>query len=742
MKIKEILNKYKTFIKYIFSSGISFIIDITLFTIFSKVFKLVIGTYSIILGTILARIISSIINYSLNKNNVFKHNENKKIDINSFVKYIVLVVIQMFVSSFAVFTLYNITKINETLIKVPVECILFLVNYIIQKLFIFNNKKVEISTNLKKVLIIVLSIATSFSLLVKLDINKIVLFTRTDTDFLQYLIFTIAFIIFYNKYLFTIKKHNLFKLLSIIFSLLLIFGYSFDTVDGTGLVYGNSIFILISIIKFISFYTLFNISLNLIYEYSYKLNIGNIKENKIIKFFNKHPFIFSIIVILICYMPYIISYYPAILSPDPVNQIKEFMGIHNRYMESVNLLDSGVTITNFNPVIHTLLLGSCFKIGLNIGNVNLGLFLYSLIQITLMITILSYSIKFLKEEGVPNKILFIILAIYCLVPIFPFYSLSTNKDTIFSLLILLYIIRLYKMIKYDYKIKDVLILILISILLFLMRNNGIYTIFLSLPVALFMFKDKRKMILITLIVITISYFSYNKIILPHYKITQTSIREVLSIPFQQTAALIKYNEDIITEEDKQIIANILDYDIVKSSYNPELSDKVKNSFNKDYTEEDLSNYFHIWFKYLWKKPLTYIDATINNIYGYFYPNTSRWYVYFNYDTRLKEIGYDYHYNSLSSIRNALSDYSSIFQHIPLLSSLVNIGFTVWIYMYLVISLIISRNKKFILILLPALSLILVCIASPANAYFRYALPYIMTLPLVLSLLYVNRKSSK
>lgn len=63
-------------------------------------------------------------------------------------------------------------------------------------------------------------------------------------------------------------------------------------------------------------------------------------------------------------------------------------------------------------------------------------------------------------------------------------------------------------------------------------------------------------------------------------------------------------------------------------------------------------------------------------------------------------------------------------------------------MYLVISLIISRNKKFILILLPALSLILVCIASPANAYFRYALPYIMTLPLVLSLLYVNRKSSK
>ena len=37
--IAKIINKYKTFIKYMFSAGISFFIDITLFTIFLFLLK-------------------------------------------------------------------------------------------------------------------------------------------------------------------------------------------------------------------------------------------------------------------------------------------------------------------------------------------------------------------------------------------------------------------------------------------------------------------------------------------------------------------------------------------------------------------------------------------------------------------------------------------------------------------------------------------------------------------------------
>ena len=648
----------------------------------------------------------------------------------------------MIVSSFTVYAIYEATKINETLIKIPVECVLFVINYFIQKMFIFTDKKWTIPEALKKYVFLLVAIFTSFSFIVELDPNKIILNTRHNTDAIPFLILATFLYMFYKKYMFKIKKRTGFRVLAIIFTLLLIFGYSFDVTDSAKLVYGNAAFIAISIIKFIGIFPFIEIALNKIYDCFTNLDIKDIKKNRIVECFEKHPFIFSFVVILICYLPYIIAYYPAIMGYDPANQIKEVLGIHNRYMDSVVLLDESVTITNFNPVIHTLLLGYCFKFGINIGSVNIGLFIYSIIQVLFMVCTLAYSIKFLKREKVPNKIIFIILAMYSLIPVFPFYAMSTNKDTFFTMLILLYIIKLYELIKYDYKFKNIIVMTLVCIMLFLFRNNGIYTILLSLPFCLIVSKGKRKEIILTLFIVVITYVGYNKVLLPYYKITPTSIREVLSVPFQQTAALIQNDEDIISKEDKEIISKVLDYDEVKEKYDPELADHVKNTFNRYATDEDVKNYFGVWFKYLLKRPLTYVDATVNNIYGYFYPNTSRWYLYYSYNTKLKDAGFDYHYNNLSGLRSVLSGLGNSFQFVPVLGLFVNIGFTVWIYLYLLTYLITSKNKKYILILLPALSLILVCMASPANAYFRYAMPYIFSLPVVLAILYKNKNSSQ
>jgi len=137
-KIKELLKKYETFIKYLFVAGISFIIDICLFTLFNNILNF---QAKIIIATIIARIISSFINYLLNNGIVFKSDEKK---IKTLVKYYILVVIQMFVSAFLVDNLFKVIKIDATFIKIPVELILFICNYLIQKLLIFkrgNNGK-------------------------------------------------------------------------------------------------------------------------------------------------------------------------------------------------------------------------------------------------------------------------------------------------------------------------------------------------------------------------------------------------------------------------------------------------------------------------------------------------------------------------------------------------------------------------------------------------------------------------
>lgn len=138
--IIKLIKQYQTFIKYMISAGISFILDLGLFTLFNILLKTNLSSKSILVATILARAISSFINYLLNRNRVFKQNE-KGIDKITLIKYYLLVVIQMCVSAISVYLLFNLTNINETIIKIPVEIILFMINYFVQKHFIFYNKK-------------------------------------------------------------------------------------------------------------------------------------------------------------------------------------------------------------------------------------------------------------------------------------------------------------------------------------------------------------------------------------------------------------------------------------------------------------------------------------------------------------------------------------------------------------------------------------------------------------------------
>jgi hypothetical protein len=299
---------------------------------------------------------------------------------------------------------------------------------------------------------------------------------------------------------------------------------------------------------------------------------------------------------------------------------------------------------------------------------------------------------------------------------------------------LLYIIKLYDIIKNEQSTKKYITLFIISILVILFRNNGIYTIILSLPFILFI-KEKRKPVLITFLAILAFNIGYGKILLPSLKISDTSIREALSIPFQQTARLVKYHGDNIEKKDVKIIDYLLEYDTLGSRYQANISDPVKNKYNKEATSEDLKNYFGVWFKYLWKYPVVYIDATASNIYGYFYPDTSKWYIYYNYNTRLTEAGFDYNYNNLKPVRYLLAAVGNNFPYIPVIGMFVNIAIAVWIYFISFGMLLINKKAKYIPVLLPAFSLILVCVASPVNTYFRYAQPFVFSLPVVLFLLY-------
>lgn len=145
--IKDSLKIYKllfgNFIKFSCSGIISFVIDWGIFVIFANCVLIFLDqTKAILFATIIARVISSIVNFVLNKNIVFnlKSNKNLKIII---IKYYALCIIQMLLSATLVILFTQILPITKNIIKIIIDICLFFISYQIQQKYIFNKKTEE-----------------------------------------------------------------------------------------------------------------------------------------------------------------------------------------------------------------------------------------------------------------------------------------------------------------------------------------------------------------------------------------------------------------------------------------------------------------------------------------------------------------------------------------------------------------------------------------------------------------------
>lgn len=558
-------------------------------------------------------------------------------------------------------------------------------------------------------------------------------------SFTMMAITTIFIYLFYKKY--SKKLHPLKHILAVIFSLCCVIGNSYQEISSWNLVFSTVPLFLISIMQVFCYYYLIKtifcfIDTLLERKRTIKVNINN----KLVKLFQEHPFLFSLIVMLLFWLIYMIAFYPLILSKDPSFQIKQFFNVKTKYIDYVIPLSDKVNLTNHHPVFHTMLLGGSIKLGRLLGSDNLGLFIYAIMQSITLASSLAYTIYYLYKKKKSLVLSFILLMIYSLVPMFPFYAMSAVKDTLYTAVIIFFVITLFTILD-DKQIKTFkyIVLLLLSILLYLLRNNGIYVVVGTILV-LAIYRRKEFIYLTAVLLFVIStYISYDKILLPALKIPAGSIRETLSVPFQQTARYVKEHGDDIPLEDKKKIDKVLEYDTLKDRYNPNLADPVKNKYNKYTTKKELKDYFGVWKKELLKHPDTYIEATLNNTFGYFYPDTSNWYIYSGKNNN-KLITEDnlvnYHYNKLVPLRIVLSAYGIIFPYIPLIGLISNIGFSAMLLLTIIVYLLISKYRKYIIAMLPSLLSLAICFISPANTYFRYSMPFTFLIPFYVSYVYL------
>lgn len=125
------------FIRFVFSSLSSSVVDLLLFTAFCNMLKGHIeGAFYVTAATVIARIVSSVYNFLINYKVVFKSKANKKM---AALRYFLLASIQMLCSAALVTGFMVLLPSSpELAVKIPVDVVLFFLSYFVQREFVYH----------------------------------------------------------------------------------------------------------------------------------------------------------------------------------------------------------------------------------------------------------------------------------------------------------------------------------------------------------------------------------------------------------------------------------------------------------------------------------------------------------------------------------------------------------------------------------------------------------------------------
>jgi len=137
--LKDSFKIYAVILKFALSSFIAYLIDFVMLFVLRYATNGLGDSTSLMVSVVGARVVSSIINYFINRHLVFKNRENA---LSSFIKYYILVVVILLVNM-GLMDLFNlILGVGLFWTKIITELILFSFSFIAQRMFVFKKKKI------------------------------------------------------------------------------------------------------------------------------------------------------------------------------------------------------------------------------------------------------------------------------------------------------------------------------------------------------------------------------------------------------------------------------------------------------------------------------------------------------------------------------------------------------------------------------------------------------------------------
>lgn len=135
--VRDAVRIYALIIKYMSSSMVSSFVDEVMFFLFTTLFGAMLGDFSVFICTAAARVISSSLNFAINRR-IF---DSKGKMSRTVIKYIITAALTMCLSATIVHILRELINVDaailQTLLKIVVDVILFFLNFRVQRMWVF-----------------------------------------------------------------------------------------------------------------------------------------------------------------------------------------------------------------------------------------------------------------------------------------------------------------------------------------------------------------------------------------------------------------------------------------------------------------------------------------------------------------------------------------------------------------------------------------------------------------------------
>ena len=317
-------------------------------------------------------------------------------------------------------------------------------------------------------------------------------------------------------------------------------------------------------------------------------------------------------VIFLCWMPVLVFLYPGTLINDTWQQFNQF----------VNFTTGTGDLWDHHPIFDTMVMGG-FIIPLSqaTGKWHVMIFLYVMVQAFFTSFAFAYTIIFAyKELELGAKGAAFMLVIYAILPLYPASVQTVSKDALFSWIFVLFSTRFLEIVHSNgeclSKKPFLLLFTADTVLCCLSKKVGMYVVLLSI-IAVILFQKKNRLKLLVPVICSVLVMNVAiPVLQANFEISSGGKQEMFSLPFQMTARYATYYADDVTEEEREIIDRVLNYDDLAAVYDPTSADPVKGWQQKG-TNQDYITYLIVWVKQGLRHPKVYADAFNCMLSGWF-----------------------------------------------------------------------------------------------------------------------------